>query len=285
MDLKALKARLQIKSGNQPKEDSTPLKYFKTEVGKTYDIRILDISDTLPTKEPIFTLLYYKKLGELLGEKGKIISPKTFDETDVISEIFDEMRKKRTKEDWNIAKNLKPDETCFALIIDRNQENEGPLVWELKPELRNKIYNVVINDDFAEEKLFDAEKGFDWALTVSQKIEGGKPKFWKNYPVKEFDILPKRKSSKLHKDPKVAEKWLTSMPNLYELNKKYTLSEEKLKEKLDLYLEKMASEMLGETSTSTQDGLVKASNEDETEKLKKLEAKFAEFDNDETSAF
>lgn len=284
MDLEKLKARLKGTSNtSSTKDKEETLKYFKTEVGKSYDIRILDLSKSTSTGEPIFSLMVYKKLSEKIGDKGKLISPKTFGEEDVISDVFEEMRKKRSKEDWNIAKNLKAEETCYAVIIDRAQESEGPLFWELKPELRNKIYSIVMNDEYSDEQLFDEDKGFDWTLTVTQKLEGGKPKTWNGYPVKEFDILPKRKPSKLNRNADKAAEWLSKVPDMNAHFRKFTLSEDKLKEKLDLYLERMAAEAAGnisvtEVSKTEKDGLMKAPNVSEEEKLKKLESAFEDED-------
>lgn len=249
----AIKARLTTnsdkKQGGGTKEKNST-KYFKPVLGpnntpKEYDIRFCPLTNS--SGEPIQTIVNYGKLSNTVKVgMGKLISPSQFGMEDPIAVEFEKKRnhpkgknatEQERKESWAYAKVLKPEDFCAALVLDRNAEEEGWLLWEFKPDLRDAIYGVMANKDYAEEQMFDADSGYDWTLTVAQKIEDGKPKSFNGFPCKEFTLLPRRKSSKLHADKKIKDALMKSAYSLEEYYKKFVKTPEELTQLLQAYQE------------------------------------------------
>jgi hypothetical protein len=230
--IKAKLAKVTTKTEGAGSAKKSELKYFKAGIGE-YDIRFLPYED--PNGQPFQVVSYYNKLSKK-GER-RIISPATFELPDPIKEVFDVVRKGKGKEVWNIAKNLQPQDKVYALIIDRAHEEDGPLVWEFTTEIRDKIYGILTKKFYLEEQMFDKETGYDFALSITQKKDAqGKPATFNGYPVKNVELTPSPKSTKLHKDAKKANEWIANMPKLYDYFKSQLMTGEELAEKCDAYI-------------------------------------------------
>ena len=92
--------------------------YWKPTIGE-HDIRFLPIQTT--SGEPFQEVLYYDKFTD-----RRIVAPYAFGMPDPIKEQFDLLRK--TKEGWEIAKNLRAKERFYAVVIVRGEEDKGPQV-------------------------------------------------------------------------------------------------------------------------------------------------------------
>lgn len=230
-DIEKIKAKLA--AANEPKKsnnDKTKTKYFKAAIG-SYDIRFLPYEDK--DSQPFETVGYYNKLTKF-GEP-RIIAPGTYDLPDPIKPIFESLRK--GKENWSVAKNLQPQDRCYAVIIDRAHEDEGPLVWEMSPGLRDKIYGILTNKFNIKKQMFDPKAGFDFTLEITQeKDTAGKPKFFNGKPCKAFELQAYPESSPLHTDTKTAKAWLEAMPKLAEMFKSQVLTPEQLEEKCQNFI-------------------------------------------------
>lgn len=254
------------------KDQQEKLKYFKPQMGKN-NIRFLPYMSLNET--PIETILFYD--NKKIGTQYRVVSPRTFGERDILAEAFDTIRRQKGPEAWNVAKNLKAQEKCFAFVIDRDHEELGPQLWELKPEHRNEIFGKMLEDDHVDNDLFDAKSGHDWTVTVKPKMDAdGKPQMFNGYPVKTFSFSVRAKSTPLSTDKEQAAKWLDSVPNIAEFYKARMPTEEQQQEILENYLaskqdHEPESTATGNNASSTDDDGVDA------ETKAKLDEAFAGF--------
>lgn len=246
-DINAIKAKLAKANSSSTKESSNKdkTKYFKAAIGE-YDIRFLPYEDR--DGQPFETVGFYNKLIKF-GEP-RVVSPGTFGQPDPIKAVFDVLRKK--KENWNVAKNLQPQDRIYAVIIDRAKESEGPLVWEFSPDVRDKIFGILTSKFNIKKQMFDETVGYDFGLTVTQKKDsGGKPQFYNGNPVKNFEFQPFPEQSPLHKDPKQVKEWLTAMPKLGEMFKNMLMTGEQLEEKCNAFIANLTATTTGPTVEGT----------------------------------
>lgn len=255
---KALEAKVKPQS-----QQKTKTNYFKPQIGE-YDIRFLPLKTE--DNVPYVSINFYNKITD----KFRYVAPSTFGMEDPILEFFSEIRKDRNN--WNVAKNLKPTERFFVSIMVRAKEkgakDEGPYVWEISDELRMKFLNILRNKDFADEDMLDPNTGYDFSLTVTQAVEGGKPRVWNGFAVKQYDLLNRRKPSKLASTKEEIERITQSVPDIVGMHKNMLKSKEELLEVLENYMAKMAG--ASETSVATQP----AASDEEDAVSKKLDEAF-----------
>ena len=228
-DLKQIAEELEkekSKAAEKDKKNNAKLKYFKPEMGR-YDIRFIPFREA--GKQPILEIGFYEKL-----QKMRLVAPCTWGLEDPVKEIFEEVRKK--KDGWDLAKTLKPRERYFAVIINRAQEEEGPLVWEFSKAIRDRLYTILTSKKYAKKDLLSITNGFDFELKVSPEIADGVIKKFNGFPVKKFDLDTGEEDIPLHPDPKVVEKWMSSLPDIEGTNRKYCKSPEELTEILANYI-------------------------------------------------
>ena len=160
------------------------------------------------------------------------------------------MRKDKTK--WHIAKHLRPQEKVYAAIIDRAQEKEGFLIWEMSTDTRDEFYSTLLHNDNVDEDMMDVNAGYDWTVSVGQKMtKDGKPQLYQNkYPVRTFSVKARKKASKLSNDKKQVEEWLLATPKFDEMFKSQLMADEEMIEKMNAFIE----EAQNSTGTSP-DGL------------------------------
>lgn len=255
-DINAMKARSAAKTDTKDSSKGSGstgmMKWFKPVLGPNngpneYDIRFSPVASS--GGEPILTVSQYKKIAEKLGMRGKIIAPGQFGQDDPIAAAF-ELRRNTDKngnkitksspddvrkEAWAFAKNLQPSEFCAAQIIDRAGSPNDWLLWEFTPDFRKKVFATLLHKDNVNEQMFDENVGYDFTLTVTQRLKEGKPETFNGYPVKDFEIVPRKRPSKLHEDPKIMKKLLAEAVKLDEHYKKMLLTTDQLCEKLDEY--------------------------------------------------
>lgn len=246
------------------------LKYFKPQMGKN-SVRFLPYMSLNET--PIETISFYD--NKKLGTQYRVVAPKTFKQRDILNEAFETIRKQKGTEAWNVAKNLKAQEKCFAFVIDRDHEELGPQLWELKPEHRNEIFGKMLEDDFVDSDLFDAKSGHDWTVTVKPKMDAdGKPQMFNGYPVKTFSFSVRTKSTPLSTDKEQAANWLGSVPNIAEYYKSRLPTEEQQQEILENYL---ASKQDHEPESTASGNASSDDNGVDAETKAKLDEAFAGF--------
>lgn len=234
-NLDTIKARLAKVSTSSGKGGGSGLKtkWFKPEIGKEYEIRVLPYQSS--DGEPFQKVLFYSDLTKF--KEKRMVSPMTFGMPDPVNEVFEVMRKDKTK--WNIAKHLRPQEKVYAAIIDRAQEKEGVLIWEMSTDTRDEFYSTLLHKDNVDEDMMDVNTGYDWTVSVGQKMtKDGKPQLFQNkYPVRTFSVKARKKASKLSADKKQVEEWLAATPKFDEMFKAQLMSEEEMIEKMNAFIE------------------------------------------------
>ena len=246
LNLEKIKNALNKQAAAPQKKFSTT-KYFKPEI-KKYNLRFLPYES--PEGEPTQEVLFYNDLTE-----KRLVAPFQFGLADPIRDLFDEKRKE--KDGWSIAKHLKPKKRFFAIVIDRDDEEAGPQIWEMAEDLKDSLFSTLVSADYVDEiqTIFTPDKGYDWELNVTQQLDAnGKPRFFNKFPVKKFNLTIRKKPSVLHKDPEVVKKWLADMPNLLEMHKRMCKSAEELVEVLEDFCARLES---GEIGNKVQEGETK----------------------------
>ena len=265
--------KAQLSKTTQPKtqtENVGKLPYWKAAFGD-HEIRVLPYADS--NGQPFQEILFYNKIAE-----KREISPTTFGLPDPVKEIF-EKKRKEGKAGWEIAKNLKPQEKYYAVIIVRSEEDKGPQLWGMSKELRNDFYSTLTHKDNVDEDMFSPETGYDFTITVTQELDSSnKPKTFNGYPVKKIKATPRKKPSKLSKDKAQADAWLAAIPNIEEMYKKFVKSPEALLEVLENYIASLSG---ATTTVGTQTTLSAPSTAAAEASRAKLAATFASLDKEE----
>lgn len=231
-------------------KEYTKLTFFKPDVGE-YDIRFINVAQT-EEEAPIFEVLYYKNIAA-----DRFVAPRTFGLPDPIDEVRQSLIKEKDPAKRKLFKFVIPQERYYAVIINRKEEEKGPLVWEISQELCKDIYAILMHKDYVDEDLFDAEKGYDFTLTVTPKLEqNGKPRTYNGSIVKSFSLQPRRKSSKLAAKAEQAKKWLEAVPDLKSYFKAQVKSPEQIVELLNAFQLKFEAGEIG-NNTPTPTGTTK----------------------------
>lgn len=237
--------------------------YFKPQIGE-YDIRFLPLKTE--DNVPYVSVSFYTKLSQ-----NRYVAPSTFGMEDPILDFFSEIRKDRNN--WNIAKNLKTTERFFVSVMVRSKEkggkDEGPLVWEISDELRMKFLNILRNKDFVDEDMLDPNTGYDFSLTVTQAIENGKPRMWNGFAIKQYDLLNRRKPSKLASTKEETEKLIQAIPDVVGMFKAMVKPKEELLELLENYMAKSTGPTEGSVAVEQQ------KSDDSDDVSKKLDEAFS----------
>ena len=264
--IEAIKAKLAAKdqsTGSTTGDTDGRIRFFKPSLGpnntpKEYDIRFAPYEDSMG--QPIQTVAYYSKLQDGMD---RFVVPTQFGLPDPVKAVFEKMRK--TKEGWQIAKLLKPMDKAAAQVLDRSEEAKGWQLWEFNTDLRDDIYAVLVHKDNIDEQLFSPETGYDFTLTVSHKIgKDGKPSFFNGYPVKDYKLVQRKRSSKLMKDEKGTKKLLSEIVNLEEYYKGKVKSPEDLQEALEAFMQKLQGEEPASTTALSPTNTVPGTHTGET---------------------
>ncbi len=226
----AVKARLaQLNNNYKPVKAETEkakFPFFKPQLGekgavKVYDVRFLPYADK--NGQPFEEVMYYNNIAD-----SRVIAPVQYGLVDPIDGFLRELLKEtkgfteQSKAAWKQHNSIKAKPRFYAVILVRGEEDKGPQVWEFSSDVCKKIYNQLTDKDYVDEDLLSVETGYDFAVTVSA-VAG---KTFNGYPVKEFDIKPRRKASKLGTKDQVT-KWMAAVPNLAEYFQGFAPNEEK----------------------------------------------------------
>lgn len=231
-NLDAIKAALSKNDKTSTAGKGTQQKqaYWKPTLGE-HDIRFLPIVNS--SNEPFQTVAYY---GEPLTEH-RLVAPYALGLPDPIKEQFEELRNSRKHPDgWSIAKHLRAKERFYGIILVRGEEDKGPQIWEFSKDTRDLVYGILTHKDNIDEDMLSPDVGYDFTCSVTQVIEGGKPRLYKGSPVKQINLQARKKPAPLSKDKAQAKKWLDAVPNLEEMFKKQCKSPEELVEVLEQFV-------------------------------------------------
>ena len=169
--------------------------FWKPEDGSQV-IRLVCPVDGDPFRE------FYFHYG--LGAEGKtsVLSPRTFGDTDPISEFGTKLWKNGTDEDKQAAKRFWPKMRIFAPVVVRGEEDKGVRWWGFSKTTYENLLNVVLDPEYGD--ITDAASGTDI------RIDYGK-KSGQSFPT--TDVLPMRKTSPLASTDEETEKLLSSVPD------------------------------------------------------------------------
>ena len=139
-----------------------------------------------------------------LGAEGKtrLLSPRTFGETDPISEFGTKLWNSGNESDKQMAKRFWPKMRVFAPVLVRGEEEKGVRWWGFSRTTYENLLNVVLDPEYGD--VTDPTQGTDI------RIEYGK-KSGQSFPT--TDIRPMRKSSPLASSTAAIEELLANVPD------------------------------------------------------------------------
>lgn len=289
-NLDAIKQKIADLSGgrNQGKKDRVRLNWFKPSLlpdgsENKYEIRFLPYTDR--NGQPFEEVSYYDNKD--LSER-RFVAPAQYQQDDPIFDLINELRRENTRETWRLMNNLRPRDRFYAPVLVRGEEDRGVQVWELNSKILKDIYSILAHPDYAEDNLMDPEQGFDFTLTVT---DSGK-KFGK-WTVKNYDLQPRRKPSKLARTKKEMTALVDSVPDLEAYFKAQVRNAEWMQQVVENFLAKTAGESSEEsTEDSTESAELKTGkdhtaskgvsrSEEHSTAVQSIEDAFADLDDDD----
>lgn len=228
--LDAIRKKLQqLSNGGKPSADAKKLgpkiNWFKPTLGP-HDIRFLP--GLGEEGQPFLNVMFYnsKKLTE-----RRLTAPYQFNLEDPILDALTELQKDKSKEAWMVWNNLKPKETFFAAIVDRNDPDQKVQIWELSEKYIIKVYNILNSKDYVDENLLDPKTGYDFSVSVIAT-----DKMFNGNPVKEIDFQPRRKSSPLADSDEKINAILANVPDMKSYFRRSVMDTDKLENILTNFL-------------------------------------------------
>jgi hypothetical protein len=252
------------KAGNKKSfEDAPKLPFWKPKVGDN-NIRFLPYRDK--NGSPFHAISWYD--SRLLSER-RFVTPAQWDLEDPIQDFLVEAGKTRQpKPVWEFMRKISPQETFYAFIIDRDEEEKGVQVWELNSKRTTELFGYLNHVDYQDEDLFDTEKGYDWLVTCKTT-----DKTYNGNPVKDVTVSPRRKPSKLTSSKEKTQALLESIPNVEEHFKRWVKKPESIN---DLLSNALAAATGNATSTSENGTSIQETDGVQTQTQKNVDDAFAD---------
>lgn len=156
--------------------------------------------------------------GEVFVERkvyfnfGKaIVSPKSLGKHDPIDDfirnLYDEARNEGKEESKLLANKIRPSLITYALVVDRNNEAEGPHLWVLKNLVASDLLALFVDEDVMD--YTDLKKGRD--IKVSVTPSGRK---YNGRDVLDYKVSPAMKVTPASEDPNLVKTWMANLPNI-----------------------------------------------------------------------
>lgn len=240
LDLEAIRKRVAQLSGVK----QSRVQLWKPPIGE-HRIRVIPWPNQ-PAESPFIEKYFY-----YLGDQMPMLSPFQFGKPDPIQDLTKALWATRKEEDKELAKKLRPQMRAYACIIDRSNEDQGPIAWSLGKQAYTRLLSFFLDEDT---QLWTDPGPDGWDLKV--QIVPGKGTFAKTM-VGQIDTV--KKQSPLHRDPEVVKKWLAAVPDISDMYPVKT--EVEVKAALDQYLSGGEPEEKSEGTTRNE------SKNDELEKL------------------
>ncbi len=262
-DVKAIMDKL---AKMNEKRDS--LKWAKFDIG-THHIRILPM--VTPDNQPLAEISFYRN-EKLVGPFKSPVAAQ-FGLEDPIHETIQELAKDRSKESWELRKQLNSLVSWFVPIVIRGKEEEGVQIWEMKKDTMQGYLTQLTSEDWREVDLLDPTVGHDWTLNVTAS-----DKKFKTYTVKNFQLIVRPKASKLSSDKAVVEKLLGQVPDLFAYYKGRVMEPNVAKEKLSAFMDAYTADPFSEAgaATSSAEGQERTTAAAGDDSLKRVEDTFAD---------
>jgi len=289
-NLDAIKQKIADLSGgrNGGKSDRVKLTWFKPSLladgsKNSYEIRFMPYTDR--QGQPFEEVSYYdnKELSE-----RRFVSPAQYQLEDPIFDLINELRKENTRETWRLMNNLRPKDRFYAPIVVRGEEDRGVQIWELNSKILKDIYSILAHPDYADEDMMDAENGFDFTLDVEDS-----GKMFGKWKVKNYNLTPRRKPTRLAKGKKDVDALVASVPDLEAYFKGQVRNPEQLQQTVENFLAKTAGDDGEEDTESKELGTGKDHNaskgadrdKEHSNTVKSIEDAFADLDDDVGTVF
>jgi len=272
-DINAIKRKIaELSAKNQKRQSgkSEKLNYFKPKMG-SQEVRFLPYDDG--AGQPFQQIDYYD--SKQLSDR-RTPAPRQWGLPDPVADLHEELEKDRANDaTWKLMKELRIKESHYAPVFVRGQEDKGVQVWELNQTVLNQIYSTLAHPDYEDENMFDAEKGYDFTITCT---DSGKTTFFngKEYPVKNYDVQPRRKPSPLLENEEERNALVESIPDLNAHFKRWVYGEDKLKGMIVNFLS--AGQTSAEETGSEESLEVADQTEVEEQAASKIDEAFSDLD-------
>jgi hypothetical protein len=164
VDLDAIRRHMKQLSGG--KKTSKNVWFYPREKNKTYNLRLVAFPDN--EGQPFLT----RKVYQNINDWKPVTAPFQFDLPDPVQTVIDELRApgENEEERKNLAKKLYPRDLSYALIIDRENEEDGLKLWSMKNYIVLQIYAHLQDPEVG--NIFDLVEGRD--LKVTKQDNNGK---------------------------------------------------------------------------------------------------------------
>jgi len=193
IDLEAIRRRVAELSGVKK---TSSVQLWKPNLGE-HKIRCLpwkNSADGQPFAERWF---YY------IGDNAGILAPNQFGKPDPINDLIRKLYSSGKPDDRVLAKKLQPKMRCYAPVIVRGEEDKGVHVWAFGKLVYQRMLGFFLDEEVGD--ILSPTEGFDLKVSITKQ------------PGKQFNdttVDPARKSTPLHSDSAMAQKWLDNIPNI-----------------------------------------------------------------------
>jgi len=235
MDLSSIKSKLnalQSQGKSKEKVDYSKSLWKPKSEGK-FTIRI--VPSILDKKNPFKEVFVHYGIS-----KFPIYALTNWGEKDPIVEFVKQLRQSSDKENWKLSKKLEPKMRVFAPVIVRGEEDKGVRLWEFGKEIYMQLLGIADDEDYGD--FTDINEGRDFTLETVMGDIGGRQGL-------KSTIRIKPKTSVLSPNKADIETWLSTQPDILELQRKMDF--DKLKETLQNYLNPEAEEVVDEIEEET----------------------------------
>lgn len=264
IDLDAIRKKVAQLSGVR----NSRVQLWKPGLGD-HRIRVLPWPDATP-EAPFKELYFY-----YLGNRMPILAPFQFNKPDPINALIKSLYSTKKEDDKELAKKLRPGMRAYAVVLDRADEKQGPIVWAFGKQAYTRMLSFFLDAD-TEEWTSPGPEGWDLKVSIIPGTGFSKTKIG--------PIDTAKKQSPLHTDPEQIKKWMSSIPSI---NDMYPLkSEAEIKAELEAYLagdeggptNESAGQSRGEKPSDDLDKLAKELRAPSAKEIESAEADSSEAD-------
>lgn len=219
IDLEAIKRKVDALNGKQ--NFSNNVKLWKPAEGE-HTIRVLPWKESM-LKDGMPFIERYVYFG-IAGRKP-IVSPRSFGKPDPIDafvgKLYDEARNGKP-ESKALANKIRAKLFTCAAIIDRNAEDDGPMLWSMNGMITKDVMSFFLNKKIGD--FTHPTTGRDFTVTVSPS-----PKKFNERTVFDVKIMPSLDGqTPISDDPEKVKKWMDSLPNVDDFYKPQSYEEIKV---------------------------------------------------------
>lgn len=222
MDLNLIKNKLaasQKPASSTEKTDFSTVLWKPKTAGK-YQIRIVDskYDPSNPFKE-VFVHYGFSKFP--------IFALTNWGEKDPIVEFVKSLRQTKDNDNWKLSTKIQPKSRYFAPVVVRGEEEKGVRLWEFGREIYLDLLGIADDEDYGD--FTDVAEGRDFTVDAVEGEVAGRKGI-------KCSVRVKPKTSPLSENPELVERWLNNQPNILDIQAKFKMDFEKLKDVLTKWL-------------------------------------------------